>query len=120
MSLYQLDVSPKALGLDVFGMTIEPGRAMYEYVDGARTDNPRVNDAGKPLFRHPALLRVAGQRPFESSIVLDQEEGLGEFAQVVMTADSLVTIRGARSEYGGLEFSVSGSIAKSEKKDTRV
>lgn len=119
MSLYQIEVAAKALGLDVFGMTAEEARPIWEYVDGQRTETQRTNEAGRALFRHPALLRVAGQRPFEGSVVLDQAEGLGELIPVVMTPDSRVTIRGARSEYGGVELNVEGSVLKSEKQTAK-
>lgn len=119
MALYQLTVSPKMLGMDVFGMTAEPGRAVWEYQDGQRTETQRVSEAGKPLYRHPALLRVAGERPFEASILLDQEDGLGEFVEVVLSPDSTVTIRGERGEYGGLTLSVQGSVAKAEKQASK-
>lgn len=110
MAIYQLKVSPKQLGLEIFGMTGEEGRPVWEYENGERTETQRTNEAGKPLFRHPALLRVPGERPFESSILVDQEIGLGEFVPIQLTAESSVSIRGVRGEYGGLELSVTGSV----------
>lgn len=35
-----------------------PARAQYVYVDGKRTETPRTNDAGQPLFAFTALVHA--------------------------------------------------------------
>jgi len=45
MAIYQLKVSPKQLGLEVFGMTGEEGRPVWEYENGERTETQRTRSS---------------------------------------------------------------------------
>lgn len=53
-----LEMTVKSIVVLLLGA--EP-REMFEYVDGARTDKPRLSADGRPLWRFDAAVEVDGQ-----------------------------------------------------------
>lgn len=113
MAIFQVKSDAKSLGVKVYGMTSEEGRGVFEYVDGERTDTQRKSEkTGEYLFRHPVLVKLPGERPFETQMVLDSEEGLGELVEVKLTPDTEVSIRASQSGFG-VDVNLSGSVLSS-------
>lgn len=51
---------PLTAGTEVLGLNGDEGRPVMLYQDGKRTEDQRRDAAGRPVFRHKALIRYSG------------------------------------------------------------
>jgi len=95
----------------VLGLSAEPGRAVFIYENGSRTDQQRRSESGRPLFKHKVLVQLAPTSDAEeAALLLDSEDPLGVLTQLALDSATKITVRPA-DQYA-LALSISGSLAK--------
>ncbi|MEV8251354.1 hypothetical protein AB0O87_10590 [Microbacterium sp. NPDC076768] len=87
---------------------------MFEYVDGKRTDNQRRDAAGRPVFRHKALIRYTADAAEEVALVIDSAAPLGVLKPVKLDpARATLTVR--PEDAYNLALTVSASLLPDSK-----
>lgn len=87
---------------------------VFEYADGKRTDNPRRDGQGRPLFRHSANARVGAEQAGEVTLLLPTSEPLGVFQSVQLAPGAEMTIR--PNDAFSLAITIVGELATALKK----
>lgn len=102
---------PLTAGSELFGLNNDEGRPVYVYENNERTEKPRTDEAGRPLYRFKALLKYSGDAAEEVSLFVPTQAPLGVMKPVRLEPSASLSIRPA-NEYG-LALTVTGVIAGS-------
>lgn len=80
-------------GAEVLALNNDAPRGVFEYVDGKRTETPRLHPVtNRKLYRARALLKITADEAEEVSLLIDSDAPLGGALRPVRVDQSTATL----------------------------
>lgn len=102
---------PLLPGAEVLALNADTPRAQYEYVDGKRTETPKLHPvSGRKAYRVRALLKLSVDVAEEITLVIDDDVPLGGALRPVRIDTSTATLSIRPEDSFNLIFTVHATL----------